>query len=103
MQEIVEKAKNYFYSTVHDFGSDPYGLLPHLPLVEQQMRKCLERFPEANKEVALLGVRLHDVGHYPLPTDIDHAVRGEERARIFLQENNIDIYIKSSLSLCEST
>ena len=37
-----------------------------------------------------LGVWLHDIGHYPLPTEIDHAVRGEERAREFLTNEGFD-------------
>ena len=75
-------------------------MIGHLPLVEQQMKKCLKKFPEANEEIALLGVWLHDIGHYPLPTEIDHAVRGEERARAFLAERNVDLYIIDQVCHC---
>jgi hypothetical protein len=64
------------------------------------MKKCLEKFPEANQEIALLGVWFHDIGHYPIPTTIDHAVRGEERTKAFLQENNVDIDIINQVCHC---
>jgi HD superfamily phosphodiesterase len=101
MQDIIEKAKAYFFTTMtEDYKENPYGLIiNHVPLVEQEMKKCLKKFPEANEEIALLGVWLHDVGYYPLD-GIEHAVRGEERARKFLEENNIDIYIINQVCHC---
>jgi hypothetical protein len=86
MSTIIEKAKAEFLKMVADFGADPYHLLPHVPEAEKWARKILKKYPEANKEVVLLAVWLHDSGHYPLPTQIDHAVRGEERARKFLEK-----------------
>lgn len=88
MSEIIEKAKKEFYQIVERFGSDPYRLLPHVPEVEKWAKYMLEKYPDANDEIVLLGVWLHDIGHYPVPTEIDHAIRSEERAKDFLEKEN---------------
>lgn len=84
MPSIVDKAKAAFFKAVDDFGSDPYAQRPHVPEVERWARYLLKQHSEADGEVVLLAVWLHDIGHYPVPTDIDHAVRSEERAKAFL-------------------
>ncbi len=88
MNKIIERAKAEFLKMVSDFGSDPYHLLPHVPEAEKWARYMLAKYPEADKEIVLLAVWLHDFGHYPIPTEIDHAIRGEERAREFLKREN---------------
>ena len=85
--ELIEKAKQYFYEKITTFGSDPYRLLWHLPEVEKWAEICLQRFP-ADEEITKLWVWLHDIWHYPIPTDEDHAIRGEDIAIKFLDENN---------------
>jgi hypothetical protein len=102
MSDLIEKAKSYFYSMMtEDYTANSYGLVVnHVPLVEQEMKKCLKRFPEANEEIALLAVRFHDVGYYPLSSEIDHAVRGEERARIFLEKYKVDKEIINQVCHC---
>jgi hypothetical protein len=40
----------------------------------------------ADEEITILSVWLHDIWHYPIPTDIDHATRGEEVTIKFLTE-----------------
>lgn len=88
MSEIIEKAKMEFSRMIEEFGSDPYHLSGHVPEVEKWARHILKSHPEADKEVVILGACLHDLGHYPVPTEIDHAVRGEERVRIFLENEH---------------
>ena len=88
MNSIVEKARAQFFKMVEDFGSDPYGLLPHVPEAEKWARFLLKKYPQADEETVLLAVWLHDLGHYPLPTEADHAARGEQRARDFLEREN---------------
>jgi len=85
MKSIIKKAKAEFLRTVNDFGSDPYGLLAHVPEVERWAKFMLKKYPQANEEVVLLSVWLHDIGHYPIPSKIDHAIRGEELAKKFLE------------------
>ncbi|MCX6795750.1 MAG: HD domain-containing protein [Candidatus Falkowbacteria bacterium] len=85
-ETIIEKAKNKFLQTVNDFGSDPYHLLPHVPEVEKWVRHIATKYPQVDLEIAILGAWLHDLGHYPIPTEVDHAIRSEEQARIFLEQ-----------------
>ena len=86
MTSIIEKAKAKFFQMVDEFGSDPYQLLPHVPEVEKWAKYMLKKYPQADKEVVLLAVWLHDLGHYPIPTDIDHAIRSEQRAKELLEK-----------------
>ena len=86
MTQIVSKAKGLFYKTIENFGSDPYDFKTHLEEVEKWARYMLKRYPDADEEIVMLGVWLHDIGFYPIPCDIDHQVRGEERARKLLVE-----------------
>ena len=86
MTLIIEKAKTKFLQMVKDFGSDPYNLLPHVPEAEKWAKFLLKKYPQADEEVVLLAVWLHDLGHYPIPTDVDHAIRSEERAIKFFKK-----------------
>ncbi len=88
MVSIIEKAKAEFLKMVGDFGSDPWHLLSHVPEAEKWAKLMLKKYPEANKEVVFLAVWLHDFGHYPVPAEVDHAIRGEERARKFLEQES---------------
>lgn len=88
MPEVIEKAKAKFYQMVAEFGSDPFYLLPHIPEVEKWARYLLKKHPEADEEIVFLSAWLHDLGHYPVPTEIDHAIRSEERVKDFLESEN---------------
>lgn len=90
MDIIIEKAKGKFSQMVKDFGSDPYHLLTHVPEAEKWAHFMLSKYPQADKEVVLLSVWLHDIGHYPIPTEIDHAIRSEELAKEFLEHEKYD-------------
>ncbi len=87
--DIIEKTKQFFYKEIDKFGSDPYRLLWHLPEVENRAKICLKTI-QADEEIVLLGVWLHDIWHYPIPTEIDHAIRGEKIATEFLSEHKYD-------------
>ncbi len=86
MKVIIEKAKESFLRSLNDFGSDPYHLLSHVDEMEKWARYMLKRYPEADEEIVLLAVWLHDIGHYPIPAEIDHAIRSQERAKDFLEK-----------------
>ena len=88
MDKIIEKAKKNFLKMVEDFGSDPYHLRSHVPEVERWANYLLKSHPEADPEAVLLFVWMHDLGHYPVPTKIAHAIRGEKRAKEFLEKLN---------------
>ena len=85
---IIEKAKAQFLEMIHSFGSDPYRLIPHLNEAEKWAEFMLKKYPQADREIVMLSLWLHDIGHYPLPADADHAVRSEERAKKFLESQN---------------
>lgn len=85
---IVDQTREKFFQMIADFGSDPFQLRRHVPEVEKWAKHLLKKFPEADPEVVLLAVWFHDIGHYPVLTEIDHAVRGEERAKEFLEKAN---------------
>jgi len=86
MSNIIDKAKERFFQMVDEFGSDPYNLRSHILEVEKWARYLLAKFPQADQEVVMLGVWLHDIGHYPISTEIDHAIKGEERSKEFLEK-----------------
>ena len=86
MATTIDKAREKFFQMIDNFGSDPYHLRSHVPEVEKWAKHLLKKFPEADSEVVLLAVWLHDIGHYPIPTKIDHAIRSEERAKEFLEK-----------------
>jgi len=88
MDTIIDKARKNFFQMIEDFGSDPYHLRSHVPEVERWAKNLLKKFPEADSEVVLLAVWMHNLGHYPIPTEIDHAIRSEERAKEFLEKLN---------------
>lgn len=94
MNKLIEKAKKEFFQMIDDFGSDPYHLRPHVPEAEKWAARLLKKLPEADSEIVFLAVWLHDLGHYPASADIDHAIRGEERAKNFLEKQN---YSKSKM------
>lgn len=85
---IVEKAKKEFNLVVSEFGSDPYFLQSHLIEMERWAYFAFKKYPDLDKEVVLLSVWLHDIGHYPIPTEVDHAVRGVSRAQKFFEREN---------------
>jgi HD superfamily phosphodiesterase len=90
---IIDKAKNLFYNRLSKH-EDLYNLLSHLPEMEKWANFMIKKHPEADSEVILLGVWLHDIGHYPLPSkkdNPDHAVRGEKIAQEFLEKEKYPI------------
>lgn len=100
MESIIGKAKAKFLEMVNDFGTDPYHLLPHVPEAERWAKIMLRKYPQVNEEVVLLSVWLHDIGHYPLPNDIDHAVRSEQRAKEFLEHEKYETEKMSEVLHC---
>ena len=86
MNMIIEKAKEYCLKIIADH-EDIYNLVSHLPEAEKWAIKLLKRFPEADPEIVLLSVWLHDVSHYVGDLESDHAIRSEKMASEFLQQN----------------
>ena len=86
---IIENARELFFKMIDDFGKDPRALRWHLTEVERRAKICLQDM-SADEEIVMLWVRLHDVGHYPIQENVDHAVSGEKRAIEFLEAHGYD-------------
>ena len=99
MEKTIEKAKASFYKNVESLGSDPYNLLPHVPEVEKWAEFMLKKYPGANREVVLLAVWLHDIGHYPI-NEIDHAIKSESFSREFLTQEKMSPEIIQQVAHC---
>ncbi|MEI6731671.1 MAG: HD domain-containing protein [archaeon] len=89
MQKIISQIKEILLEAIKKQGSDPYGLQAHLKQVERWANVLLKTHPKANKQVVILSVWLHDIGHYPL-TEEDHAISGEKKAIQILKKNKIN-------------
>jgi 23S rRNA maturation-related 3'-5' exoribonuclease YhaM len=86
MNNVIDNTKKEFLRYIDQYGPDFYNLISHVTEMEKWGKFMCENYPDADKEIIMLSVWLHDIGHYPIPTDIDHAVRSEERAKEFLTE-----------------
>ncbi|HLC44091.1 MAG TPA: HD domain-containing protein [Patescibacteria group bacterium] len=87
--DIVETAREYCLDVIKQ-NDDIYTLIRHIPEAEKWAIKIVEKHPEADKEVVLLVVWLHDVSHYVGDRSTDHAVRSEKMVEEFLEKNNYD-------------
>lgn len=87
---IIEKAKKEFYSLLEKHPEDPWDLKNHIPEAEKWADWICKRYPEADREVLMLAVWLHDIGHYPVIEGNDHATTSEVIARQFLNEEKYD-------------
>lgn len=90
MKPIMDKVRELFKNRIKKIGYDPYGLVSHVDEVEKWADYLCNHHPHADRQVVMLGVWLHDIGHYPLPADIDHAIRSEQLARNFFQKENFN-------------
>ncbi len=87
--DIVEKAKEYCLGIIEK-SDDIYDLDRHLPEAERWAKKIMAGYPEADREVVLLIVWLHDISHYVGDKGTDHAARSEKMAEEFLKKNKYD-------------
>jgi hypothetical protein len=87
--DIQKKAKAHFYSNIKA-GQDPWDLLIHVPDAERWADLLLGRYPEADREVVLLAVWLHDAAYYKGEKEVDHAIKSEAGAREFLEKEGYD-------------
>lgn len=83
---IIKKAEKRFRLMLKTFGVDPYGLASHVEEASKWARLMLKKYPKADKEVVMLSVWLHDIGHYSISRKADHAAIGERRAKEFLKK-----------------
>ena len=84
--DILERCRQHFIKTIA--GGDPiYPLYPeHVEQVEYWANKILPFYPEADKEVVIISVWLHDIGWADGDLKNDHAVKSEQEAIRFLTD-----------------
>lgn len=90
-KELIEKAKKYFYKVIEETNPDVYNLTVHIPEAERWAKCIAKKYPDADEEVLLLAVWLHDISHYlamreSYKENQDHAVLSEKMAKEFLKE-----------------
>lgn len=82
---VIIKAKKHFLDKFEKGKETTYPYLSrHVETVEKWANKLLRGYPEANKEIVLLAVWLHDIGQTFGNVDEDHAKKSEIEARLFL-------------------
>lgn len=98
--EIISKVKYYFLKTF-ERSKKGYPFLPrHVEKVEKCCEKFLNQYPNANKEVVILSVWLHDIGQNIDNSNDDHAVQSEIEARKILSSLNCDKKLIEMVAHC---
>ncbi len=91
--DLINKAKNHFKKSFQQADPDIllYEDLPtHVKECEKWAKRVLELYPEADKEVVLTSVWLHDIGQAFPPKEKDHAIKSETETLKFLKKQNIN-------------
>lgn len=84
---LIFQAKELFQKRIEQFGSDPYSLIQHVIEAEKWANYILKSDTSVDERVIFLTLWLHDIGHYPIIENKDHAVLSTEIAKDFLIKN----------------
>lgn len=95
-KNIIQKSKELFLSKALD---DKVSVKDHVFEAEKWAEKILKKYPEANREVLLASVWLHDIGYFMGEKAIDHAVKAEKIADEFLGDS-VDEDLKKNILHC---
>lgn len=80
----VEQTRKHFINTIHN-GNPVHEFFPyHVEQVEKWALRILKFHPEADKEIVLLSVWLHDIGQANRGNHSIHEIISEKEARKFL-------------------
>lgn len=90
VQNIILKAEKLFDEMISN-NSDVYNLRSHIIELKKWLEKICKKYPSLDREVLFLSVYLHDIGHYPINSNEDHAITSERISRKFLLENGYNI------------
>lgn len=97
---MYKKAKEYFITTVKNAGSKYDYLLRHLSQVERWAKKLLVAYPEADEDIIMIGVWLHDIGRVLGDKEVDHAVNSEIEVKSYLKELELDESLIDKVAHC---
>ncbi len=87
---MVKETKAHFIQAAKKQTPKYDYLLRHLPHVEKWAKHLLKQNPEADPDIVLISVWLHDIGQIIGDSKIDHAVNSEIETKRFLKENGYD-------------
>lgn len=86
---LISQARGHFLKSFKK-SSGGYPYLPrHVKEVEKWAKKILKDHPEADQEIVLLSVWLHDIGQTLGGKENDHAVKSEAEVKRFLTRLNL--------------
>ena len=96
---IIEKAKLFFNKEIEkSYLADSFKI--HIAEFEKWVDRVLCEYPEADREIILLSMWLHDAGYPAEGNDGDHAVIGEEMAKKWLSNEEYDPARTERVSHC---
>ncbi len=82
--DVINKTKIYFLENFKKEQNPPYNFLDrHVFKTEKWAKEILPNHPEADREVVLLSVWLHDIGQLT-GSRKDHSINSENEVRLFL-------------------
>jgi len=97
---IIDKTKVHFLEIFRENKNPPYIYLPrHVFETEKWAKKILQKYSEANREVVLLSVWLHDIGQV-IGKNMDHAINSEDESRLFLPKIEVSAMRIGEITHC---
>ena len=98
--DIINKTKLHFLEIFRENENPPYTYLPrHVFEAEKWAKKIIEKYPEADREVVLLSIWLHDVGQV-IGENMDHAINSEDESRLFLPKIEVSAMRIGEIAHC---
>ena len=83
--QLIKEVRAHFIKTLEE-GEPIYRFFPeHVSKVQEWTLLILPHFPKADKEIVLLSVWFHDIGHADGKVDEDHAIKSEAETIKFLE------------------
>lgn len=85
---VIGSTKEHFLTKIREgHPVHPY-FQQHVEEVEKWARRILPYYPEADTEIVLLSVWLHDIGQADGDYKVDHAIKSEAEATSFLSKED---------------
>jgi hypothetical protein len=100
INSAVESTKEHFMRTFRKENPLYRYIDRHVLEVEKWAIEIMKDFPQANKNVVLLSVWLHDIGILDRTKKDDHAVFAESEARRFLPKIGVDLETTEKVAHC---
>lgn len=96
---IYRKAKKHTLNTIKDKKYKEHDVIKHKIEVEKWAKRFLKKYANADKDIVLSSVWLHDIG-LMVGEDKDHAVNSEKEAIRFLKKLKVDRRFVDEVAHC---